>query len=759
LQEHRSAKRIELHLHGVLDVSTTGGLTVSASQQVIIKAHDRKNPPVIRFTYHGKPADRPLVALTLNTKEATVQDVRFFVNVRESADTEMTALLLQGGSRHTVGECAFLQARPAYRGEKPLSSLVIEAGRQQPEVSLRNCTFLGFEKLTGDGEETATPSGADRGGQYAVVRRGPVRIKAEGCALGPHSAAFRLEKDGGDEGLLSVQSCSVLLPAWRSAAFEVEPGGSAKLEVSESLFSRLAGDSESDGTVLLRTDDRPEAAVYRGHDNCYHDLDGYWAIGDAWQQAGWNDFRRRLSSSRTTDDSRVLLSRPWRLDTEALVAALDRQDLKEAFRILPNLAALRKLGRSSSEVVGTSKVLRDSIVPRSLPVLTDRSEQGVHRFLVVDPKSDDSANGVYSSLDLASRSARPGDTILIRHNGDLPIDPVSLNKKGLGDLTVRPARRFRPVLVLGDPADADAALFRLYDGKLRLEGLEFRLTPTRRLLVQTVVALVGDGECTMRQCVVTLQRGGETRLALATVAETSGLMALDMPPARPRDQGPKLTLEGCFVRGEGDLLAMRGSRPFALEVNKTLAAVSGSLLSVETRLLASPPKDTYRTEVTLHKVTAYVGGSLIRLITGKDPRGLVPVNCKATNCLFVPAGTGKPLISLEGADTEQVALKRDKWNWESGQNAYGPFKHLLAQATGGEEMGGALPEGPDQWKTKPGEDASTFGVELSRTPLPETRFSQMDPAQFTAPRDVQDVGVVLTEVPRPSPGSPAATER
>ena len=150
---------------------------------------------------------------------------------------------------------------------------------------------------------------------------------------------------------------------------------------------------------------------------------------------------------------------------------------------------------------------------------------------------------------------RQGDTILIRHNGELAIDPVRLDKKGLSDVTIRPARRFRPVLVLGETADAETALFRVHDGKLRLEGLEFRLTAPRRLTMQTVVALVGDGECTLKNCVATLQQPAmppstETRLALATLLPVGSAMKLDMPARRPYE-GPKLSRECCFIRGDG----------------------------------------------------------------------------------------------------------------------------------------------------------------------------------------------------------------
>ena len=42
-------------------------------------------------------------------------------------------------------------------------------------------------------------------------------------------------------------------------------------------------------------------------------------------------------------------------------------------------------------------------------------------------------------------------------------------------MTIRPYPDFRPVLTLGDATDSDAALFRLHDGRLRLENLHFVL--------------------------------------------------------------------------------------------------------------------------------------------------------------------------------------------------------------------------------------------------------------------------------------------
>jgi hypothetical protein len=767
LSEHRDATRIELRLAGDLDLSpregTTTGLTL-ARQHVTIKAHDPRQKPTLRFHYHGNPTDKPLVAVAVNARESLVEGVRFVIDVHGAPDIGMVGLLLEGG-RHTVRRCEFVQARPSLREDgKRMASLVAEAGRLRPEVTLKDCSFLGFGKVSQEADgrfEAAVLSGAETGGQDAVVRRGAVRIKAEGCVFGPHSAAFRLEGDGGgDEGLLTVRHCSVLLPARRSAAFEAPSRGTGRLDVAHSLFSRLPGDDDADGSVLLREAEDAETVAYAGKDNRYHNLDGYWAVGGAWQQASWGDFHRRLNEGRGNDEqSRLLVFSPWDLEPALQVTALDGQALKEAFAVRLTLAALRKLGRSPAEVVGAEAVLGERWLPATLPALPEKGELGVRRFLVVERGENDSSNGLYDSLDAAVANVRPGDTILIRHNGELAINPVHLNKKGLSDLTIRPARRFRPVLVLGETAELETSLFRLHEGKLRLEALEFRLTPPRRKkpTLQTLVALAGDGECSLRQCVVTLQQSGETRLALATLTEPGKVMKLDMLPTRSRDQGPKLSLEGCFVRGEGDLLWTRATRPFGLEAKRTLAALSGSLLSLGVLPDARAPEDSQRTQVSLQDVTAYVGGPLVRLATGKDPCGLVPLTIKASNSLFVPAGTGKTMISLEGSDTEDKTL-RDMVAWEGGPNTYGAFKTLLAQQPAGDEMPMHF-LGPEKWKTQPGEDSSVFAAELVKSPPDETRFSRMEPGQFAPPRDAADSGAPLAALPKPTPAGGEAKER
>ena len=155
------------------------------------------------------------------------------------------------------------------------------------------------------------------------------------------------------------------------------------------------------------------------------------------------------------------------------------------------------------------------------------------------------------------------------------------------------------------------------------------------------------------------------------------------------------------------------------------------------------PPMSQQMSLQLSLTTTYLGGHLVRLSTAKNPRGLIPVRCKATNCLFIPAYSGKTLVQLECTEGDVKTL-RDKFTWEGGQNAYGAYTSLLTQES---SDGMSTPMGMDKWKMLSREDASTYGVKMT-VPSSTLRFSQMEPSQFKPPESIRDSGV-STKLPRP----------
>ena len=203
-------------------------------------------------------------------------------------------------------------------------------------------------------------------------------------------------------------------------------------------------------------------------------------------------------------------------------------------------------------MVGIEQCLWGPLYPAELPPVEDpKPETAVRKTRIVNPRAAESGNGVYKSLALAIEEANPGDEILIQHNGLLEVKPVRL-EKATADLTIKPAPRYRPILTLGGTTDRDAALFRLHDGKLKLENLEFLLSPARaEFKAQSIVIVVGDGHCSFRDCLVTLESGKDVPLAVVTLlTDPNSVMAMD----------PQATRAQVGARQPGKLLRARRRR-------------------------------------------------------------------------------------------------------------------------------------------------------------------------------------------------------
>src|SRR5262249_46288869 len=158
------------------------------------------------------------------------------------------------------------------------------------------------------------------------------------------------------------------------------------------------------------------------------------------------------------------------------------------------------------------------------------------RELIVrkDLKKPDTDALLYPTLIHALPDVRPGDVIRLQVDGEIELDSLSLHNLSRADLTLRADRGFHPVLTL---SGGNAALFAVYNGRLTLEDLEIRLRAREEDAdPQTVVSFSGDGECVLKNCLITLDDAGRgTSLAV-------------LPETRKPVKGAHLILENCFVR-------------------------------------------------------------------------------------------------------------------------------------------------------------------------------------------------------------------
>jgi hypothetical protein len=274
----------------------------------------------------------------------------------------------------------------------------------------------------------------------------------------------------------------------------------------------------------------------------------------------------------------------------------------------------------------------------------------------------------------------------------------------------------------------------MHAGQLRLVDLHFVLDPKSGFRSQTIVAMAGDGECLFQRCTVTMEMSGETGLSVVQLADPSQVMKMDgsspKTPSRPR-----VLFEDTFIRGEGDVVVVRVSRPLEVEAKNTLIAVEGSFLQVTAREDAAPAGATMG--LVLDGTTAHIGQHLIRLkTTGGDTRGLVPLACKADDCLFL-ATDNHALVHLDGPETNADKL-RSLLTWNGSHNAYVGYMKMLDQTPNDNTM--ALPPVEQQeWMRFTGEADAVFkGVRLAAPS--EEPLSRVTPSAYTPRVDANLMG-------------------
>jgi serine/threonine protein kinase len=731
-------KVINLDRDVLLSDKADTGLFLSGPK-VTIQAKSTGRMPTIRFTHDGRPqVAAPWTAVSIDSPDVTVRGVRILIDGC-AADVGMVGLRLHAptpGGSFMVDNCEFIQARPNH-GDKRLASLeAVGDDEAPPGLTLDECLFLSFDGLDND-----TLTNQDFSGDDAVVRDGRVKISAKNCAFGPHAALFRLQGGGKAAPMLLVDQCSMLLAgAGPSAVFNVLPGAAAKLEARACLFSRpddATPDAAMSSQVVFIRQAEPGGITYQDGNNRYQGFDAYW-VGGASDQSSWEDFQ----THDTTGKSQMLVASPWKNDPLEPFRKYNYTVAKEdffaaAFQVNEQMADLRV---SRITPVGV-RILGGVNYVGLLAIADQEAEKTRSKRRVVDPtKTSESAKRLYKTLEEALLAYEPGDEIVLHWDDVQSVQPIRLNRQKLQDVTIRPDAGFHPFLRLAyaEDRDSEPALFHVYDGTLKLEGLGFILQPDKGgFLRQSVVDLAGQGQCSLKNCLVTLDRSlmpapAATRLAVASLSDPGKVM---MQSTGPADQPPQLSFDGCFIRGDGDLIDCQTSRPLDLKATNTLAVLKGSFLNVEVGTDAQPSAPAGQMTLNLTRVTTYITGNLIHLRAGKDYHALAAVRCAPTDCLFVAAAKEpQSLVHLDDSDYEKEAV-HDKlifWAAEGGRTVYGNYGTMLDQTPPGEGM--PLTLGSDKWESLWGKDTGKlvkpfrFGPALP--PAPDAPFTTAVPLQF-----------------------------
>jgi serine/threonine protein kinase len=705
-------------------------------QELILESADPQRPSTLSLDYDAEPVDEPWAALTIRSGKATIRGIRFVVDSHD-ADLVISALALSGGTA-ALEDCEFMQKGSSGLDQGRVSSITVgpgKAGQNRPALGLSHCFFAA--------------------GQRALSVSGPASVRSIQCAFGPHYAAlFDLQRGraGANDPEMNVhlQSCSAILTG--GCVFRVQDDVACRLVVDHCIISRPASDllKGGHGTLIEQSGNFPPELEYSGAGNCYHNLSAFWssALGmdGADKVVSLESFIKCRFVSKD-DQSFELSNSPWGSgDPVSLLAT----EPARAFAVNSTLAELRRPD-DTRRTIGMERWIGAKATEVSLPNLAPSVALAARdQEKIVDPSIGFNRDNVYRTLTQALEDAKPGDTILIRHNGQLPVHPLRLEKNGL-DVTIKPMPRYHPTLTIGPTTESDAALFRVYDGQLHLEQLEFRLLPERfDFRAQSVAAIMGDGVCTFRDCVATLEEAKETTLSLVTFNDTSGIVKMQTPAFA---QTPRVEVTNCFVRGSGNLVTVRASRAFELKIEKTLIALDGSLLAVD-----GNPKESAghaHSEVSLNQVTTYLTEALICLRAFKDDtknsKGLIPTQVRpVTDCLFVSANAGtKALVHLEGIDNDDQMKRCFSWS-EGRHNAYGNFTNYLDQLPWSDkDMMPPPAYFKTQWEQFTGEQDGRYD-RIRLLAAGEAPFSKVLPSSFKPRGDtgLQGFGVDVERLPR-----------
>ncbi|MCI0458829.1 MAG: hypothetical protein L0Z62_17870, partial [Gemmataceae bacterium] len=760
------ATYLHLKLADTVRISEGGlifrGKEEGKGERTLLIESEKPTKPALLLIRPPQGAERepgvPWGGLELNGGTVTFRNLHFEIQAESTPTALLAAVLVKGARSVTFKNCLFTQVGVPLvplipkRRLAPVASVAtwnLDNAPEKPLVVFRECYF--------------------RKGQTAVAIRGAADLDQAHCAFGPHVCLFHLRGEENPKLGTHVRLKNVSALLVHGPAFRLDNDATCELTILHSIFdcpdSGLP-DRPADPTALIYQTDTEKRSVLRfeGRRNCYHNLHSLWARRPANQlgvSEGWEDFRAALGKleKKSADESSSYLTSdsPWR---EPNPLALLETDPARAFHINLRLAAVRQ--EDPNLPLGVEKcewgaMYRDELpeLPRvePIPVVKRKANEKV-----VDPKSDGNSPGVFKTLQAAIAEAEEGDVILIKHTGLVPIYPISL-KVGLR-LTLRPDSGYRPVLTLAEKTvETEAALFTLYQGQLQMENLEFRLRPDREeFKSQTVVALGGNGQLSFKQCVVTLDLPQESSVALnaVTLFETKDASKMAMSGSRAF---PEVHLQQCFVRGEGDLLFVRPSRPFELKLDGSLAALhNGSLVHIEGSMKDTPGGGAVA-KVDLNKTTTYLGDHLIVVRPGTMGKGAAFTQVKAFDCLLV-AGSGRPLVYLDGPGSEEQAKR--VFGWYGERNSYAGYEVVLEQQPAGE---GAMPQRfkQDDWKRLTNEmDQSPQFLEgrFEVAPPAERPLSQAVPSAFRfqpEPQvEVQGSGAALDQLPRPGAPEKAA---
>ena len=698
----------------------------------MIESEDPKKPVALQFSYAPDP-DTPTqfwAGLMIEGGSVTFRHVHFMLEAGYTPPQLAAGVAVKAG-QVVFDRCTFSQQTPdeeliAKRGFWPIASAAVwNTTLERPPVVFRHCWFAN--------------------GQAALSVKGGAKVELDDCAFGPHSCLFHVwgqDKDDRADLFMTHISAQVV----NGPVFRLDDNTSCTLGVQYSIFSCPTNGSLRDRPDLIRQTGTLRDVKFEGKRNGYHQLMSFWARPgtgkDEVEGADWPKFKTRIALAPAGGNdagSSLLKANPWPKPGD--------DDVRTAFSIDPKMPELRQENEKKNRPIGVEAAVWAALYPTAgLPALEPAhpAETAVKlgpKERLVDPSGAETGARIHKKIEAAISEADPDDVIFIKHNGELKIDPTSLTD--MRHVKLKPFAGCQPILVLGKSIEKAPALFNLHHSQIEFEQLEFLLRADVKHSGQSIVSVGGDKACKFEECVITLDNPDNPNVDLDVV---SLLNPRDTTKggseSKPRAD---VKFKGSFVRGRGNLVHFRSSLPLDLDVDSSLVCLAGSLLTIHSS--ADAVSADTRSTVRLHKTTSYLGEPALRLIAGKQGRGLVSTQVQATDCLFGVSGF-KALVRVEGLENENQLKKLLSWTGSS--NAFAGFEKLLEQSA--LDGGMALVYQADDWKrfTEAGPGTRFERTALQPTGGAERAFQLWLPTDFGQKPELSQFGASIDTLPRPT---------
>jgi len=643
---------------------------VFQGNELLLEYTKLSDPPTIKLAMAARDdgmTDRP-GSLTIrgladgSSSKVEIRGIRFeFV---ESAERDQTGISLLDVDQIEVYGCIFATPGKSPPQDGPAAFAVTQLKPRDTEAKLKfnRCYFAPgcvAVQITGNG--------------------GRQSVQATECAFGPQYAAFRVEGDAVEPLQIRLDKCSVLMSAGSmSSVVEIGDQVPCVIEAGGCLFSNpeLPLTERCRAFVVSQRNAIAGKTRFGGQadekmlpiPNGYHNVLAYGNDGRSYT---FDDCKTEMVPVEDVT-ARMLTENPWK-EQQPITRLFEEPDrFNEAFAVDLSQEVLRLEPDKNRNVLGTKHLpgpRPDVYTTFPFPPLNEskfaKNEKVWYPSYLGDDKS--LPTNFYRDLQAAVKALKKGDTLLIKHTGDLPMSELQMATAEFEsrdtDVTIKPERNSQFVLVPRvTDLKKDSALFKLYGGQVVFENLRFRLKPDR---APAIVALPGGGSCTFRNCSAELEEGDD--LTVVSLADPRGEMMMGaMTPQR----APKIVVEDCFIRGRGRLAYVHGSRPFDLKVKNSLVVLDGSMIGVDPSSLDL--SGSLPSVVNLERITTYLTKNLLFQKAMEKPKGpgLVQVQIHAAQCLFVAATDQTPLIQLDRIDTLELGDSVFIWK-ECKQNVYG----------------------------------------------------------------------------------------